>query len=93
MQVSMINLLGSGDAMESNVPLAERFSAALAERYVAAGEDLSSIQQASNSAEVASHPELLFQFQEALQGYTKDISLTAGLAHHAVGTVETLLKS
>lgn len=93
MQVSMINALGSGDAMESDMSLADRFSAALAKRYVAAGDDLSSIQQASNSAEVASHPERLFQLQQALQQYSKEMAITAGLAHHAVGTVETLLKS
>lgn len=93
MQVSMINILGGGDAMEGGVPLADRFSAALAKRYVAAGEDLSSIREASNSAEVASHPERLFRLQEALQEYSKEMAITAGLAHHAVGTVETLLKS
>lgn len=93
MQVSMINTLGGGDAMESSVPLADRFTAALATRYVSAREDLSQIQQASRSAEVASHPERLFQLQEALQEYSKQMAITAGLAHHAVGTVETLLKS
>jgi hypothetical protein len=93
MQVTMINALAGGSAMDSDTPIADRFSHALAQRYVAAGEDLSSIQQASNSAEVASHPARLFQLQEALQEYSKEMAITAGLAHHAVGTVETLLKS
>ena len=92
----MINALGGGDAMDggyANVPLADRFSASLAKHYVTAGEDLSRIQKASNSAEVASSPVLLFELQMDLQEYSKEMAITAGLAHHAVGTIETLLKS
>lgn len=68
--------------------LADRF----AEAYLDAGADLAAIRAASNDPRVASSPEALIQVQEASQEYTKRMTITAGLANHAVKAFDTLVK-
>jgi hypothetical protein len=94
MNVSMITAGASaGDELSAVTPLSDRFDVALARSYVAAGDEQAAIRAAANDPYTASHPEALFQLQVKLEEYTKAMTITAGLANHAVKTVETLLKS
>jgi len=94
MNVSMITAGTSvGDELTAVVPLSDRFNVAFARSYVAAGDEQAAIRTAANDPYTANHPEAMFQLQVRLEEYTKAMTITAGLANHAVKTVETLLKS
>ena len=75
------------------VSLSDRMTHALANSYVTSGEQLSTIQAASNDPYTASNPAQLFALQTALADYTKRMTVAAGLANHMNKTFETLLKS
>lgn len=82
-----------GGAAGAAVPLSDRMSQALANGYVSAGNDLASIQAASNNPATASSPAALFELQLNAADYSKRMIVTAGLANHMNKMAETLLKS
>ena len=93
MHVTSISAVPAAAGEASAMPLADRFSSALAHSFVDAGADLAMIKAASNDPAVSSNPVQMFALQTALADYSKRMIVAAGLANHATKTVETLLKS
>lgn len=87
--ISLIQALGSG----APVPLGDRMANAMAEAYVKAGADRSSILTRSNDGYTATNPAALHQLHKDLATYTTQMALTAGLLGKATKGLDTILKS
>jgi hypothetical protein len=93
--ITLIDIDSQDIAAENGalVPMSDRFNAALAERYLWAGQERTAILAAANDPNVASSPQLLHELQLRQEAYTLRIALSSALMSHATKGIETLVKS